>query len=522
MQQLPTRFPHEGCLATLWSDLQAGHLEGIASELLPGALLFCLTRAGATGRLTFEGETGLCSVGFRAGRVHELEGGKGIFDGLQAPGAPARSLSEGMALAFQSGLPADRVMSMAMDGVGRVLAERCCDLSGRVCFDASQVPPRGSFALQHDAIRLLDAGLRQAGSIAVMEQALKTQGRESLQVHVLFDLPEANWGLDAISLRIVHLSPSCGDFEDLVLLVTGDQPRRRGEVMHRIYVLLSTGLLFFGPPVADVRLRTAAKKKPEPEPRPEVERPKLPDATLKKLQEMSHLARLELAHGVKKPNIDEIGMAFRGVSRRYHPDRLVGATAEERQVASACFTCITESYRALQNPEVLELEWRKVECQRAGVPFVTAEDATRARVALKKAEHLIRNREYEIAESCLGEAMRLDPATLDYVRLHAYIAFLAKQLSGKEALARLDAIVPNDAAMGSSIQVTAANILRLCHAPSEKVLERFKKALKLDPSNRDAERGVRMLAAQVVQAETTADPPSFLSRFFGRKGPGPV
>jgi hypothetical protein len=519
--QLPIRFPYAARLATLPQDLKAGRLEGSASDLLPGAVLFCITRGEATGRLSLDGESGPCSFGFRAGRIHQVEGGKGIFDGLEPAVGPAGSLSEGLALAFKAGHPAQRVMRAAMDGVGRLLARRACDLEGRLCFEAGLSPARGSFPLEHDAIRLLDGGLREAGSVPTLQAALRRHGRETLQVNVPAGIPEALWGFDAMTLRIFHMAPSCGTFEDLLILAAGDQAERRKEAMHRLYLLFCIGMLSLSSSSTSVVPRAPAPRQAESAPVAET-RPgsALADA-LKKLSDMHHIARLGLSEAKKQPTIDEIGVAFRSVSRQYHPDGFAKASVEERHLAAACFAYVQESHQALQDPEVLGREWQRVECERHGIPYVSPEDATKARVAFKKAEFLIRNKEYEIAEACLGEAMRLDPACQDYAHQHAYIAFLSHQMTGEEAVARLDAIVPRNPAFGATVQVTAANILHLSQAPPDVVLARFRAALKLDAGNRDAERGVRMHTPKNERPSTTPPTPSIFSKFFGPKGNKP-
>uniref|UniRef100_A0A7S4G6X2 J domain-containing protein n=2 Tax=Eutreptiella gymnastica TaxID=73025 RepID=A0A7S4G6X2_9EUGL len=45
-----------------------------------------------------------------------------------------------------------------------------------------------------------------------------------------------------------------------------------------------------------------------------------------------------------------------GLAKKFHPDRFVGATEEERQAAVARFQAVSEAYRVLSDPE-LRAEW---------------------------------------------------------------------------------------------------------------------------------------------------------------------
>ena len=126
-----------------------------------------------------------------------------------------------------------------------------------------------------------------------------------------------------------------------------------------------------------------------------------------------------------------------------------------------------------------------------GDTFVSEKDHLAARVAFRRAELTYRNRDWKAADVLFQEALRLEPNTWPYAMYAAYNGWLARRLSGKEAIAALEAVKPVNALRAAELHVHIGNILKQEERVAE-AIERFRKAAELDPTNRDALRELRL------------------------------
>jgi hypothetical protein len=533
----------QNCLSALADPLKRGMVDISTRELPPGLLLLLVVRLELSGRLLIEAPGLARNVWFKAGRIHELRGEVDLLSEL-GPGLDVDdALSKCFHEAVRQGFPPQVVMRAAANGIGRALCAWTRLDDARILFDPSVAPPAGSFPIEGDPIRMLEDAFRHLDRAGELSAPLLSPGWVLRAIQLPPETHQARRGFDTLTVRVLSVAEPGMPVDMLISRATGSLAERRPEVAHRVFVLSRLGVFLLEAP-AETMVRTRGSPKPVDAPwldvpdDPTVEVSSAPrsrkaeepaendaeirlrlDQAVNQLLRKSPLERMELDTSPRKPTPEEIGNAFRKVSQRYHPDRFVGGTTTVRSLASRCFSLVQEAADALQEPEIMAEQWRKVECERSGTAYVSLEAQTRARISYKKAEGLIRTREYDIAEALLAEAMRLDPLTIDYAHQHAYVAFMARQMTAEDAERRLDALKSVDSAQRAAILVTIGTILKTTAQSPERYLARFQEAVSLDPANRDAERELRLHDRRQEKRQDggVAASGSLLGRLLGRK-----
>jgi hypothetical protein len=412
----------------------------------------------------------------------------------------------------------------AAAALGEHLAGTVGGTGGAVSFDAAWAAPTGAFPLPDSVPALLLAGLRTARPPELVSRVWEPRAQQTVRLRLPTDAPEARWGLDAASLRVLREAARPSSAGDLLARVAGADVQRLSEALRAIDGLWALGLLEMdgsGPLGAPAPTGTAeraasgaprtAGAQPAPAPPAGVAAPP-PGAPLPPRDEgtgedprvarlRDALARLETALPLdaleiqerRRLTAEEVSSAFRDVSKRYHPDLYHSAPPGVRRLAEACFARVNVAYEALQTPGGLAEARRALEARAAGLPYVSERDHQVARVAFRRGEMAARNREWAAAYTDLAEAARLDPVTWPHALSAAHAGYLARALGADEAVAALDALVaPNPApTRRAEIDVAVAQILKLSGKP-DAALARFRAALAKDPENRDAQRELRL------------------------------
>jgi tetratricopeptide (TPR) repeat protein len=409
--------------------------------------------------------------------------------------------------------------------------------------------------LPSSLIRMLITGLRAARPDSALAGLWSGRLELGLELAIPEDSPEDRWGLDAHALRLLKLAPRARTPEILLDLASAGDSLRRLESFRAMDTLACLGLLRlaeghvatpqlrqppapFGsrpaapPPAVDLRGSRPVPPAPPEEPAPASRPPGTPpranrsipppaaeqDPAIKKL--FDALEAVKQAHPVeileltdkKRVTEEDISAAFRDVSRRSHPDRFPEQPA--KGMAEELFGKINAAYELLKTPGGMSDANRFLQARVSGQPYVPEKDHLSARVAFRKAEMLVRNRDWPGAAPLLEEAFRLDPATWPHALYWHQARYYTRRSPGMPVIHDLEALLkvmepgpaPEnlwDKEKGPAPSVVMrfqrfaeaaaalGNILKLEGKAAES-LTAYKRALAADPENRDAQRELRL------------------------------
>ncbi len=495
-------------------------------------MLLLAQRTGATGRLKlFDGDRSH-ELYLLEGSIHQVHGIDDLVTALDSDLPSEGDMVRLVNLAIEAGHPAQQVQEQVSRVLGAALAEWSLAEIGLLSFRPGELSTSGSLRLPRSLISMLGHGLYLQGSPHRSQKLLDKQGVDPVAVLLPSSFQQQPVGLDALSTRVIGIARQRPSLQDLVMRAIGSNHSRRREVMHRVFLLYTLGVLHL-PEVsaatakqrrrkAPPRERTRKRRPREPiqrrSPRPRPVSTEQRVARLRKraksILEKNYYARLGFADATERPVIEKADEAYRRLSRRYHPDSLTDAPAAVREISKDIFASLSEAIEGLRRKRTADEHWERNRCAQQGVPYVTDRDRTKAKVSFKKGERLFRNKEYDIAEACFHEAVNRDPLTPEYGLKHAYSAFLARQMTPEEATRIIDALEPENDKQASRFQYTVGRILQLSGAGNDKFLTRFQAAVNRDADNRDAQRELRlhdMRSERPGAASPTLG--SFLDRF---------
>lgn len=501
-------------------------LDGPLARYPLGRVLFLLHRCRASGALrVFDGEISH-NFHLRDGLVVGVEGIDGLLAAITPELSTGLELEQVIGRAMASGHTLDAVLEETCRSVGRVLATWCLSGVGILSFKLEASGGASGFQLPWNLIAMLSHGLLCAGSSELGQQLLEAQPADPISVLMPEGTGEQRLGLDPLSLRVLNLARTRPPLQDLVARATRGNSARRREVLHRVYMLHKVGLLHLPEPslhtdeetqrVPRRRQRTRRSPSRPPstrgntnvseraelgerrasgtvEPRPGQQVAKL-RKRVELLRTQNFYQRLGLGDAKAKPTPKEADEAFHKLSRRYHPDAHGNSGAEVTDAAEDVFSLLSEAIEGLRKRRVAEEHWERNRCAQQGIPYVTDRDRTKAKMSFKKGERLFRNRDYPIAEACFHEAITKDPLNPLYSYMHAYSAFLAKQMPAEDALRIIAALEPETQKQESEFNHTLGRIMRLSGGDEARALEHFQKAVQANPENRDAQRELRLSA----------------------------
>lgn len=501
LPQSPGPLADDG--AVDWLDRACGSAEDLSAL----RLLFVAMRQNATGQLMASTDTGTVTVGVKAGQVVAIDGIAGLFNALQLPDAPD-DLTAGIHHALSRGVALDACLAAASQGLAQWLSDAYDTPQGDVSWTANWAPLPGSTPIPGNVSRWFASVLAQR-SLTRLEAKWQPRAQTGVERRVPGDTPETTWGLDAVALRVHRIAGESRTVRALLDEASnGDEPRRIA-ALRALDLLHSLGLVTLGPD----RARPADMPKPAP---PVI------DPRVAELREASlHLKGLKPTEVLGIPDAgvvteQDVAVAFRNTSLRFHPDTFFGAPPEVRSLAEHCFSIVNDAHAALREPSALAA----LNKLRAGAPAGAAvpgeRDPAAARLAFRKGEPLWRVRDHRAADPHLMEAAALDPTTWPYVFYAIQSGYGSKRLSVAQAITALDALIILDPVREAEMHVVAAMLFRTSNNEPQ-ALARFKRALKLDPANRDALRDERLIATRGGNTSGTPTIGERISGFFKRK-----
>ena len=217
---------------------------------------------------------------------------------------------------------------------------------------------------------------------------------------------------------------------------------------------------------------------------------------------------------LREAPVDEVRKAFVLLAKRFHPDKLSDVDAGLRDLAASVFARISQAHEILTNPDSRRKYLKSL--QKAGSGGSGMPNLSRiasAETQFKKAEDLVRERDYAGALEALRWAIELDPEEGDFHALTGWATFLGAPDDAEmkeEALLhmkRSTSLAPNSPT-GYYYQ---GQLHKACDEPAlaEKM---FRKVLEVRPGHVEAGRELRLIEMRRPKSGEKR------SRFsFGRK-----
>ena len=187
--------------------------------------------------------------------------------------------------------------------------------------------------------------------------------------------------------------------------------------------------------------------------------------------------------------------AFVELAKRYHPDKLGGASAELQALASEVFARISQAHEVLSNPEQLRNYLDQLskgssskESKAAVTKILSAEQQ------FQKAEDLVKRRQYSDAIDALNWALKLDPQEGEFYALMAWARFLQNpedasvRREAQEQIQKATSLAPNS----PSGYYYLAKLYKACEEPT-RAERMFRKVLELRPTHVEATQELRLI-----------------------------
>jgi tetratricopeptide (TPR) repeat protein len=510
-----------------WHDARAMEpIDGPLARYPLARVLLLIHRSRASGALRiFDGETSH-TFRLRDGKVIDVEGVDDLFTALVPDLPDYLELEQCIGRVMAAGHPLDQVLEEACRTLGRILATWSLEELGILSFKPEQGEGGQSFAMPWSLMAMLAHGLHSAGSTRLGQQMLDTQATDPVSALIPQGGDEQRLGLDPLSLRVLNLARARPPLQDLVARATRGNSARRRQVLHVVFMLHHVGLLHLPeptlqtdevtqgvprgrrrsqPPDSQPPERRQASRSPEvparkerrskapSEPSPDEQVAKL-TKRIELLRTQNFYQRLGLGDAESKPTPKECDEAFHKLSKRYHPDGHGNSAEKVKDTAEEAFSLLSEAIEGLRKKRVAEEHWERNRCAQQGIPYVTDRDRTKAKMSYKKGERLFRNRDYPIAEACFNESRNKDPLNPQYAFMHAYSAFLAKQMPAEEALAIIGKLTAESMGQNADFQYTIGRIVLLSGGDRTRANKHFQKAVESNPEHRDAQRELRLNA----------------------------
>ena len=259
-------------------------------------------------------------------------------------------------------------------------------------------------------------------------------------------------------------------------------------------------------------------------------RPSAEDAALKKRIEDAHAkmreqSLYEFLGVAKSAGHAEIKQSYVKLAREYHPDVVAGRTlagdADLAKKLDALFGRLQDANRVLSNAqERLRYDDKLAKDPKSGGMGEAGKKVRRpeeAHVLLKKAEHLLRVKDYAPAERHFKIALELDDQNPDIQLGYGWCVYLNPQRPKDERMAEAKAILTPLADQKS--QAEAAWKLALiagAEGHESEHIKRLHQTLKLNPRHADAGREKRLLDMRKRKTEDEKKPKGILDKLIKR------
>jgi serine/threonine protein kinase/tetratricopeptide (TPR) repeat protein len=400
-----------------------------------------------------------------------------LDDRLPVP--PARSGDLGDAL-IAHGLLAphvlmERMVEWARHVVGRVFA---CDVA-ELRFEPG-VPPQAQIPLALDRWAVLTEVVRGHVDRDVVERAMRAVESRTVMPGQVEGL-----GVDVLKLQPKELRIVRGiDGTKTLIELVGAQAttkEQREALLRLLYLMLGLGLLTLGEDAMASKDRAEAQR------------------ILDVLDKLRGKTPFEVLNAKESASDEDLRARFMDLAKQYHTDAArPGAAPELLDAMRAIFAFVQETYATIESNEKRE-KYRQIRA--LGYTGREPEEEVvrrvlEAEIGFKKAKTLVRLNKFDEALGEMRDAVAKKPKDVE-LRIHLrYYEFLATALNraaeAERCLAEVVAMMKGDNAELISGLLIQAKLLKVLHR-EDAAIKVFRRVLKQDPKNHEAESEVRLL-----------------------------
>jgi curved DNA-binding protein CbpA len=209
-----------------------------------------------------------------------------------------------------------------------------------------------------------------------------------------------------------------------------------------------------------------------------------------------HYAFLGVGRNAKA---DDIRKAYFDHAKRWHSDRFASVDlGAHREMADALFRRADEAQKILSDPQLRADYDVALDRARQGLPTDVGV-VLEAEALFQRAKMFVRRGQADAAEPVLAQAIAMNKGEAEFFAYHGYAVFAAKGVSAAaEAAAEINKSLEMNPKLDSAYEFLG-KISRV-EGKLDAAVRHLKKALELNPKNREAERELRFVQTQQAKA----------------------
>ncbi len=210
---------------------------------------------------------------------------------------------------------------------------------------------------------------------------------------------------------------------------------------------------------------------------------------------------------------DDVRKAYFQLAKKWHSDSFAGLElGPARAKVEDIFRRISEAQRILGDAKERAAYETLLERERAGLP-TDAGVILEAESLFKRGQGMVRRGLAAGALPLLEQAVKLNKGEPEFWIYYGYALYGVR---GKEALAEAEKHIQHGLAMKRDIDIAYEFLGRICRVEEryDEATRYLKKALELNPKNKDAERELRVIGLR-ANKKPGSDGPKSLGELFG-------
>lgn len=471
-------------------------LQGALDEYPPIQVMFLIHCQSATGKLTVRQGTKRLEFYAQNGSVVGLAGIPNLLASVKVNGTPSMNLEALLGRAFQAGVPLDRAMQAAADGLGHVLARMIGQTGGSVTFESDVKPAGAPMRLPVSIPAMIFNGVRAVRQPDLIRNELMPVSNRLVKIRIPTTSSTDRLGLPPVALRLVRRSRA---HQTLSSLLKTDS----SEEWSAVDLLMQLGLLT----IEDSRVVETTAPKEVVDYTGELREA---HNQLKALRSWEIL-QLKTAAQVTDECIER---ACHAILAQYHPDRFIGASEQAQALAQRCFSLVIEAKEELRSADLRVEVKARLDAERRGEKYITDQERKAGEMAYARGLVSFRRRRFSLALSAFQKACEFDPESWRHKYMLIRTRYETGDLPGTQAAQSLLELQGPRGSARADVFFDAGEIFMKIGQEGE-AYEAFEKVLQNYPEHIGARRHIR-LRTKRTQATDEAPASGLLSGLFGR------